>query len=52
VAGITEVLPQVVRVSAAPMPAEAALVLVRAVRCKCDRPPSNENCYTALNARV
>jgi hypothetical protein len=46
---VTQPLPQAGRATIVPTPAEAALVLVRAMRCMLRRTtPGNENCYTAL----
>jgi hypothetical protein len=46
---VTQPLPHAGRATIAPTPAEAALMLVRAMRCMLRRTtPENENCYTAL----
>jgi hypothetical protein len=46
---VTQPLPKAGRAPIAPMPAEAALVLVRAMRCMLRQTtPENKNCYTAL----
>jgi len=52
-AGATEVLPQAVRATTAPTPAEAALTLVRATRCMLRRAtPEMKTATPPSNARI